>query len=312
MNEKQDDQDTLGEHEVLVDSEAEENANNVTLGEDEVASEEDLEIVQASQEDLGQASVTAERINDEIVTAESEPVKDNATPSKTQEIAEAPDSESKIKEIVKELNEAPEQVNEGYDTDTVYYSPTKDDDVEGSRAFLIQIATRIRNFRYKNDKAKQADVESFLEAWKDNNNLTWYRMFKKREGMQAEALAKELMAAPTTKAVTLEDLQANEEIFLGTLKKRQSKLEEDIVQVDVTMALLEKETDEAAVQQVLVLRELSKNHENKIALLRQAMKKATEAYNNGKQDFKEALTKMESDLQYQDGRIRPKASELYV
>ena len=267
MNEKQDDQDTLGEHEVLVNSEAEEDANNVTLGEDEVASEEDLEIVQASQEDLGQASVTAEGNNDEIVTAESEPARDNATPSKTKEIVEAPDLEINIKEIVKERGETPEQVNGGDDSDTIYYSPTEDDDVEESRAFLISMATRIRNFRYKNDKAKQADVESFLEAWKDNNNLTWYRMFKKREGMQAEALAKELMAAPTTKAVTLEDLQANEEIFLGTLKKRQSKLEEDIVQVDVTVVLLEKERDEAAAQQVLVLKELSKNHEDKIALL---------------------------------------------
>ena len=113
--------------------------------------------------------------------------------------------------------------------------------------------------------------------------------------MQVEALAKELKAAPMTKTVTLEDLQANEEIFLGTLKKRQSKLEEDIIQVDATMALLEKETDEAAVQQVLVLRELSKSHEDKIALLRQAKKQATEAYNNGKQDFKEALTKMHGE-----------------
>ena len=299
MDEIQDDEGpTLGEHEVVSEGEGPtlgESEEDDTLGDDEIAGDDDLEIVQASQEDLGQASVTAERINDEIVTAESEPVKDNATPSKTQEIAEAPDSESKIKEIVKELNEAPEQVNEGYDTDTVYYSPTKDDDVEGSRAFLIQIATRIRNFRYKNDKAKQADVESFLEAWKDNNSLTWYRKFKRNEGMQVEALAKEL-AAPKIKNVTFEDLQENEEIYLGTLKKRQSKLEMDIVQVDMTMALLEKETEETAAQQVLVLNELSKSHEDKIALLRQAKKQATEAYINGKQDFKEALTKMESDF----------------
>ena len=267
----------------------------VTLGEDEAASEEDLDIVQASQEDLEQAPVTDEGNSDEIVTAESEQVRDIATPSKPKEIVEAPVLESKIKEDVQARVKTPEQVGEGDDTDTAYYSPTEEDDVEGSRAFLIQIATRIQTFRYKNDKAKQTDVESFLAAWKDNNNLTLYRKFKRSEGMQVEALAKELMAAPTTKAVTLEDLQANEEIFLGTLKKRQSKLEEDIVQVDVTIALLEKEIDKEAEQQVMVLRELSKTNEDKIALLRQAMKKATEAYHDSKQDFKDALAKIESD-----------------
>ena len=66
MDEIQDDEGpTLGEHEVVSEGEGPtlgENEEDDTLGDDEIASDDDLEIVQASQEDLGQASVTAERI----------------------------------------------------------------------------------------------------------------------------------------------------------------------------------------------------------------------------------------------------------
>jgi hypothetical protein len=258
---------------------------------------------------LVQASVTVEDENDEIVTPDLG-LQEIASPSKSTEIVEASDLESKIKDIVQARAKTPEQVDRGYESDTVYYSPTEEDDVEGSRLFLIQMASRIQTFRYKSDKAKQAEVDSFLEAWKDNNNLTGYGKFKRNEGVKVEALAKKLMAAPAPKAVTLEDLQMNEKIFLGTLEKRQSELKDDIDYLDLTVSLLEEETDKETEQQVMALKELSKAHENKIALLKQAMKKATEVYHESKQDCKEALAKMENDCKIKLEAYTPKMQSL--